>query len=713
MICQFYNISIESESISRLMRPSAMGVSMLDIENTAIRLGFRTRGVKMTLSQLEESMPLPCILHWNNRHFVVCYDIKKRNGKARFYIADPATDKFVCQESQMKDCWLNYSLSYGTALAILPEESISEGNSKKSCRTSYLKALSFFFKYIRPHRKAITLLLFNMLLGCILQLIFPFLSQHLVDFGINHHHDSIIGFIILGQFAIIFAQMICSFLQNWLLLHINARVHITIISDFLLKLMQLPLQFFDSKKIGDILQRISDHSRIEAFLTNSAISTTFSILSLIVFSIVLAIYNTFIFCIFIFGNTLYILWILAFMKYRSKIDAMRFAYSASEQSNLIQLVTGMPDIKLSCNERQKRWEWERIQLNLLDINVKSQTIQQIQQCGSVFFNQATNLLITYITAKNVITGNMTIGMMVSLTYIVGAINVPISNFITFIRQFQDAKLSIERLKEIHDGNNDELEDPDLLLPESKHKGDIIISNLSFRYNISEKKCILSNISAVIPSGKVTAIVGASGSGKTTLLKLLMGFYDYTSGNIKIGATDLNRISKQSWRKSIGSVLQDGYIFSDTIEANIALGYESIEQERLDSAIRAANLQDFVNSLPLKVKTKIGMEGNGLSQGQRQRILLARVLYKNPEYVFLDEATNSLDTHNERIILDNLKKFYTGKTVIIAAHRLSTVTNADLILVIDQGVIVEQGNHNSLVKHRGLYYKLVSNQLKLT
>lgn len=308
---------------------------------------------------------------------------------------------------------------------------------------------------------------------------------------------------------------------------------------------------------------------------------------------------------------------------------------------------------------------------------------------------------------------MTIGMMVSLTYIVGAINVPISNFITFIRQFQDAKLSIERLKEIHDGNNDELEDPDLLLPESKHKGDIIISNLSFRYNISEKKCILSNISAVIPSGKVTAIVGASGSGKTTLLKLLMGFYDYTSGNIKIGATDLNRISKQSWRKSIGSVLQDGYIFSDTIEANIALGYESIEQERLDSAIRAANLQDFVNSLPLKVKTKIGMEGNGLSQGQRQRILLARVLYKNPEYVFLDEATNSLDTHNERIILDNLKKFYTGKTVIIAAHRLSTVTNADLILVIDQGVIVEQGNHNSLVKHRGLYYKLVSNQLKLT
>ena len=550
-----------------------------------------------------------------------------------------------------------------------------------------------------------------MIVGSLLQLIFPFLTQAMVDWGIGEKNLSLITLILIAQLTLFLAQLSVGYIRSWILLHINSRVDISLISDFLIKLMNMPLHFFDTKRTGDIMQRIGDHGRIKGFLMGNSMSILFSLANFIIFAGILAYYNIKILTIFLIGNTFYVLWILYFMKYRRELDIKRFNQASNEQNKIIQLIQGMQDIKLNNCEKQKRWEWERVQVNLFKISVRGLTIGQIQQAGTVFFTQTTHILISFIAARAVVEGQMTLGMMMSLTYIIGQVSAPIGDFIGFAQALQDAKISLERLNEIHAQEDEEqdIANKTSSLPKDKN---ICIDHLRFSYDGSERNYALDDVSLVIPEHKVTAIVGESGSGKTTLIKLMQGFYQPNSGSIKIGNLNLNTINPHLWRSKTGSVMQESFIFSDSIANNIALNTDDVDTERLYHAAIMANADEFISALPLGYNTKIGMEGSGVSQGQRQRLLIARAIYKNPEYIFFDEATNSLDATNERTIMDNLHEFYKGKTVVIAAHRLSTVKDADQIVVMKHGQIVEIGTHEELVEKRGDYYTLVKNQLEL-
>ena len=613
-------------------------------------------------------------------------------------------------EEEFKRCWISSrekGLDTGVALVLEPTPDFY---SMEEDRKEAKKKLNFFFRYLSPHKKALVQLVLGMVIGSILQLIVPFLTQSLVDVGIRDNNLNFITLILVAQLIIFIARLSVDFIRSWLLLHMNIRINISLISDFLVKLMRLPLHFFDTKMIGDIMQRIGDHSRIESFLTGSSISTLFSFVNFIVFGFVLAYYDLSIFGLFLLGNLLYVIWVLSFMKYRRELDLRRFSQASTEQSTLYQIITGMQEIKLNNCETQKRWKWERIQVKLFKISVKGLALQQYQQVGSVFFNQTTNILISYIAARAVVEGNMTLGMMMSLTYIIGQLNSPIEQFIGFARSFQDAKISLERLNEIHQKEDEEETAVDKVsfLPQDHT---FTIENLCFSYDGSPDY-VLNNVNLTIPRNKITAIVGASGSGKTTLIKLLLGFYTPNKGNIKVGDVYLKNINPHLWRSVTGSVMQDGFIFSETIAENIAIGEEVIDKERLLKAAQIANIDQFIDSLPLGYNTKIGMEGSGISQGQRQRILIARAVYKNPDFLFFDEATNALDANNEREIMEHLNEFYRGKTVVIVAHRLSTVQNADKIVVLDKGGIVEEGTHQELTCLKGIYYRLVKNQLEL-
>lgn len=711
MIAAYYGREYSGAMLRKRCFITRQGVSMLGISEAAESIGFKTVGVRMTVNELTKRMPLPCILHWNQRHFVVLYKITRRHGKCYFHISDPATKKIVYNNEEFSRCWVatkSRGRECGTALVLEPTPDFyrHHGDNRRPHRS-----LSFFIRYLRPYRKEIIQLLLGMLVACVLQLVFPFLTQALVDVGIHGSSLNFIVLILIGQLMISVAQLGVEFTRSWLLLHINARINIALISDFLTKLMKLPLNYFDSKNVGDIMQRVGDHNRIEQFLMGSSISTLFSFVSFFIFAIVLFIYNPVILSIYILGNSLYVVWVAVFMKRRRELDIKRFETSANEQSNLIQLITGMQEIKLNNCERPKRWQWERIQVRLFNISVKGQALGQIQQSGSVFFSQITNLIITFIAAKCVVEGTMTLGMMVALSYIVGMLNGPINSFITFMRQFQDARISLERLNEIH---NREDEETGALgtVGDLTSNHDIVMQNVWFSYGGADRNHVLKDISLRIPQGKITAIVGASGSGKTTMMKLLLGFYTPLKGKITIGNMPLSEINPRFWRANTGAVMQEGYIFSDTIANNIALDTDNIDTERLTRAVQTANLRDFIDSLPLGYNTMIGMEGNGISQGQRQRILMARVIYKNPHYIFFDEATNALDANNERIIMNNLSNFYKGKTVVIVAHRLSTVRNADNIIVMDKGSIAEEGTHDTLIATKGLYFNLIKNQIEI-
>jgi len=501
------------------------------------------------------------------------------------------------------------------------------------------------------------------------------------------------------------------FIRNWISLHVSTRINISLISDFLIKLMKLPIRFFDSKNIGDIMQRIGDHSRIESFLTGSTLTTLFSFANFIVFAFILAYYNLSILVIFIVGNTLYVLWILSFMRYRRNLDYKRFAQASADQGNLVHLITGMQEIKLNNIEKQYRWKWERIQVKLFKISIKGLALGQYQQLGSIFFSQTTSLLISFLTAKLVIEGNLTLGMMMAVSYIIGQLSGPIGQVIGFAQSLQDAKISLERLNEIHNKPDEEQKSAFQIndIPENKT---IHLRDISFSYSGSPRDYVLEHLFLTIPANKTTAIVGASGSGKTTLIKLLLGFYEPQEGEIKIDQTPLKEINPHIWRQHTGAVLQDGFIFSDTIANNIIIDETALDKKKLTHAVEMANIREYIEELPLKYNTKIGMEGSGISQGQRQRLLIARAVYKNPDFLFFDEATNALDANNERIILNNLKEFYKGKTVVVVAHRLSTVQHADNIIVLDKGKIVEVGTHQELTEKKGAYYTLVKNQLEL-
>lgn len=711
MIAKFYGKTYSLQTLRANSFITRQGVSMLGISDAAESIGFRTSGVRISFNQLMEDIPLPCILHWNQSHFVVCYDIRKKKDGCHISIADPASQLITYKESEFKKCWLSTKVGgeeKGTALVLNPGPEFYELDDEKKTKE---RSLSFFLKYLTPYKKQLIQLILGMIVISILQLIFPFLTQSLVDIGIHGGNLSFITLILVAQLVVSISQLSVGFIRSWIMLHMNARINIALISDFLSKLMKLPLHYFDTKMIGDIMQRIGDHGRIESFLTGSSINTLFSFVNFFIFGFVLAYYNLAILAIFLTGNTLYVCWILFFMKYRRELDIRRFAQAAGEQSSLIQLVTAMQEIKLNNCEKQKRWQWERIQVKLFKISVKGLALGQTQQVGSIFFNQTTNIIISFIAAKSVVEGEMSLGMMMSLTYIIGQLSGPVSSFIGFAQQLQDAKISLERLNEIHGKKDEEqgIESKLIRLPENR---EIRIEELCFSYDGADRDYVLENLRLVIPEKKVTAIVGASGSGKTTLIKLLLGFYEPNKGSVKVGETPLKNINPHLWRAHTGSVMQDGFIFSDTIAQNIAVGEEQIDIERLRHAVTVANIRDFIDSLPLGYNSKIGMEGNGISQGQRQRILIARAVYKNPEYLFFDEATNALDANNEKEIMEHLRQFYKGKTVVIVAHRLSTVRDADKIVVLDKGQVAEEGTHNELTQKQGLYYQLVKNQLEL-
>lgn len=713
MIAKYYGRQYSLEMLRSHSFISREGVSMLGISDAAEYLGMHTLGVKVSFEQLANEAILPCILHWNQNHFVVCYGIRRKrfSDDYKIYIADPASQKLCYNKEEFCKCWLSTKVAgkdCGTALLLEPGVNFGQVDDEFKARE---KSFTSFIRYLLPYKKLFFQLLMGMVLGSLLQLIFPFLTQAMVDVGIGNRDLGIITLILIAQLMLFFSQLTVGYIRSWILLHINSRIDISLISDFLQKLTSMPLHFFDSKNTGDIMQRIGDHGRIKSFLMGNSFSIMFSLVNFIVFMFILAYFDTRILLIFSVGNSLYVAWILFFMRFRRELDAKRFNLSSTEQSRIIQLIQGMQDIKLNNCEKQKRWEWERIQVRLFNVSVKGLTIGQIQQSGSAFFTQATNIIISFIAARAVVEGNMTLGMMMSLTYIIGQVSAPIGDFIGFAHALQDARISMERLNDIHAQEDEEYDicNKLSLLPEN---GTITVRDLTYSYSGAERDYAIKNLSLDIPEGKVTAIVGESGSGKTTLIKLLQGFYKPNSGTIKVGGISLDCINPHLWRKSTGSVMQESYIFSDTIAKNIALSTDEVDVKRLYDSALLANADEFISALPLGYNTRIGMEGSGVSQGQRQRLLIARAIYKNPKYLFFDEATNSLDATNERIIMENLQKIFQNRTVVIAAHRLSTVMNADNIVVMKKGEIVEQGTHSELVALRGHYYTLVKNQLEL-
>ena len=706
MIAKHYGKTYSQQTLRERCFITREGVSMLGTSDAAESIGMRTMGVRISFDQLADEVLLPCIAHWRQNHFIVVYKIKNNT----VYVSDPAHGLVKYSKAEFMAGWASTRKGeedQGLCLLLEPTPDFYKQEDETVNKSSFM----FLFSYLRPYKKFLLQLILGMLVGSLLQLIFPFLTQAIVDFGINNRDIDFITLILVAQLALFIGRTSVEFIRSWILLHVSTRINISLISDFLIKMMKLPIGFFDTKMIGDILQRIGDHRRIESFLTTSTLNILFSLINLVIFGIVLAVYDMRIFTIFIFGSIFYFLWIYIFMKKRRELDFKRFNQLADNQSNLIQLITGMQEIKLNNCEKQKRWQWERIQARLFRVNIKSLSLNQYQQIGSVFINQTKNIFITFFAAKAVIDGDMTLGMMLAVQYIIGQLNSPIEQLISFMHTTQDAKISLERLGEVHQKKDEE--DPEeekvSILPQNKS---LNVCNVSFQYEGPHSEFVLKEVDLQIPESKITAVVGMSGSGKTTLVKLLLGFYPPTKGEIKIGDMDMRNISNRLWRQKVGAVMQDGFIFSDSIAKNIAVRDEIIDKKRLVESARIANIQEFIDSLPLGYNTKIGQEGHGLSQGQKQRILIARSAYANPDYLFFDEATNALDANNERAIMENLEQFFQGRTVVVVAHRLSTVKNADQIVVLEKGKIVERGNHQELTRKKGAYYHLVKNQLEL-
>lgn len=702
MVSAYYGRKFSAHTLRQKSFIDRQGVSILGLNEAAQTIGMRSLAVRIPHSKLDD-IPLPCIAHWQNNHFIVVHKIKRR----KVYVADPAHGLLTYSRGEFVRGWVTNQNSDGVLLLLEPTpDFFSQPKEPSTNKTSIL----FLLGYLLGHKKAFGHIITLMFGATLLQLALPFLTRAIVDRAIPSQNISLLIAILGAQFMLFIGRTTGDFLRSRLLLHIGTRINIAIISDFLEKLMKLPLSFFNKKTIGDLLQRVNDHYRIEGFLTSTLLGVLFAVIQLLAFGAALAILNQPIFWVFLVGSLLNTIYVLFFLKWRRNLDYKRFTQLSNNQSMLIQLIRGMPEIKLNGGESQKQWQWQQIQENLYGINIESLKLGQLQQGGAGLIGDLKNIFIVFLAATAVIWGDLTLGSMMAIQYIVGQLNMPIMQLIGFVQAAQDTQLSLERLKEVHDIAEEDL--GGRKLAKIPPRQNIAIKDSSFSYGGPAATPALTHISTIIPGGKTTAIVGHSGSGKTSLLKLLLKFYRPLEGKIMIGNLELEDLCSSAWRKQCGVVMQDGYIFSDTIARNIAISGEEIEGEKLFGALKVANIYDFVQTLPAGVDTKIGNEGLDLSQGQIQRILIARAVYKDPAYLFFDEATNSLDTTNERVIMNNLHHFFRGRTVLIIAHRLSTVQKADQILVLERGEIIEQGTHNELILAGGAYYQLVKDQLEI-
>ncbi len=705
MVCRYYGVSYSFDALSEICCPANDGISLYGLSQGAKDIGFDTYLCKISINNLSNNIT-PCILHWDQNHYVVLYKIKK----GKYYIADPGKGKYKIDAAELRRHWIvtkNDDEEKGVALLLEPTEAFGV---KKIKLKSKKRSLSLLMGYLAKYKKYLIHVFIGLLISCILQLIFPFLTQAIVDIGIHHNNIGFIWLILIGELMIVIGRMSTDFIRRWILLHISMRINVSLVNDFFIKLLKLPMSFFETKMIGDLLQRLEDHGRVESFLTNQVLNVLFTFLSLIVFGTVLFIYSKMVFGVFAIGSIIYVLWCTFFLQKRRYLDYELFARQAVNHSMIYQFITSMQEIKLQGCEMRRRKEWEDSQARLFNNQLESLKLQQNQESGAIFIKEIKDILITVLAATSVIQGSITLGGMLAIQYIIGQLNSPLDQFMSFIYTLQDVRISLERINEIHNKDNEEYGNMQF----KSYLGDngIGIRNVEFKYNKYADKNTLENINIDIPLGKITAIVGASGSGKTTLLKLILGYYIVNNGTIEIGGRNIKDYDFEWWRMQCGVVMQDGVIFSESIARNIAVSDDDINLERLEQAARIACIHKDIMKLPLKYNTKIGCDGVGLSQGQKQRILIARAVYKNPNYIILDEATNSLDAKNEKEIIRNLDEFYKGRTVIVVAHRLSTVKNADQIIVLNEGRVVETGTHGELTNKKGYYYELVKNQLEL-
>ncbi|MNK00439.1 Lactococcin-G-processing and transport ATP-binding protein LagD [compost metagenome] len=707
MIAKYHGKSVSIEKLRELSETTRHGSSLTGMSNAAESIGLRTLGVKIDLLNLLENAPLPCIVLWNYKHYVVVHKLKR----GKIGVADPAHGLLTFSHREFLNNWIgrhaDEKTEEGICLLLEPTTAFNEDETDEpESKTGF----SFLFRHLKPYRKLLIQVSFGLLATSLLQLIFPFLTQSVVDIGIQNKDIHFLYLVLIGQLVVFLGRSVIEIIRSWILLHLSARINISLVSEFLVKLMGLPISFFDVKLTGDLMLRIGDHERVEQLLTNQSLNVLFSVFNFLVFGVVLAVYNVPVFLLFLAGTIIYFGWVSYFIKKRRDLDHKRFSQMSIDQSKIMELITGMQEIKLHNAERKKRWEWETVQVRLYKLRMEGLRLEQVQSSGAAIINEAKNILISFFTAKLVIDGQLTLGMMLSVSYIIGQLNAPISQFLTFVYSLQDARISLERLSEIHNKEDEEPRNSDRLkdLPENH---ELRLEEVSFQYPGNQSP-VLKNLNLTIPENKITAIVGASGSGKTTLMKLLLRFYEPKTGKILIGDSDLESFTQRAWRERCGSVMQEGFIFNDTIANNIAVSEERIDKFKLKKAVEIANIQEFIEGLPLSYNTKIGAEGVGLSGGQKQRLFIARAVYKNPDFLFFDEATSALDANNERTIMENLDLFFEGRTAVIIAHRLSTVKNADQIIVMDKGEIIEMGTHSELLAKKGNYHHLVKNQLEL-